>query len=119
MLISPCTEIPTTSVKARAGENAELICEISGITEAVTVVFNDGTKDLETESGVRLVETGTPLGVGATKQTAKLTLYNVQEDATFTCKVTSGEYPDSGVQTAEVALTMFGELWFDFEYLPL
>jgi hypothetical protein len=93
----------------KTSETAVLICEISDITKAVTVVFNDGTKNLVSESNVRLIETGAPLSQGATKQTAKMTLYNVQTDATFTCKVTSGEFPESGEQTAEVAVSMFGK----------
>ncbi|KAL5251233.1 hypothetical protein ACHWQZ_G016815 [Mnemiopsis leidyi] len=101
-------EITTTNAKVRTGEDAVLTCEISGITEAVTVVFSDGTQDLETESGVRLIDPGTPLGAGATTQTATMTLYGVETDAIFICKVTSGEFPQSKTQTQEVAVNLFG-----------
>ena len=102
--------ITTTDAKVRTGEDAVLTCEITGITQAVTVVFNDGTSDLETETDVRLIEQGTPLGSGATTQTATMTLYGVETDAIFTCKVTSGEFPESNTQTEEVAVTLFGKL---------
>ena len=99
------------------GEDAVVTCEISDITQAVTVVFNDGTDDLASEANVRLIETGAPLAADATTQTAKMTLYSVQDDATFTCKVTSGEYPLSGVQSEEVKVSVSGEFSSLPEYL--
>ena len=82
-----------------------ITCAISGITQQVTVVFKDGDQDIYTEAGVTYVEQGIYFD---NSQIATLVVDNVQADKTYTCVVTSGEYPSSGDQETEVAIKMFG-----------
>ena len=105
------SEVAATNDDAAKGTAGVVTCVISGITEAVTVVFNDGTSDIATVGSVTTVDPGT-LAVGATSQTATLTVHDVQADAAYTCKVTSGQYSDSGAQDTLVSITMLGKSIF-------
>ena len=82
-----------------------ITCTISGITQQVTVLFKDGNQDIYTVEGVTHVEQGIYYD---NSQIATLVVDNVQADKTYTCVVTSGEYPSSGGQATEVAIKMFG-----------
>ena len=72
----------------------------------MTLAFSDGTKTLTTEANVVTVEPGS---YADNKQIGKLTIFNVQDSATYTCLVTSGEFPDSGAMATTVDLGVFGK----------
>ena len=87
------------------GTEGIVTCEITGITQAVSVVFSDSNGDIIDEAEVTTVDEGT---YDSTTQNATLTVHNVTADNTYTCTVTSGQYNSSAGQETEVWIKMFG-----------
>ena len=79
---------------------------VTGILSDVTIVFNNGTDDLSTESGVYTVDAGTYTS-GDTNKTATLTVIDIAEDATFTCKVSSPSHSGSPTGWEEQSITVY------------
>lgn len=86
------------------GEPGTLSCGISDITKQVTVVWKEGNTVITSQLNVYTVDAGT---INGDKQTSTLKVHNVQEDRTFSCSVTSGEYTDSGTFETDAKIMMF------------
>ena len=86
----------------KSGTETTLSCVISGLTEAATVTWHDST-------GEEL--TSTPGTLSGDEQTTELVVSSdaVTSDAVYTCRVTSGEYPDSDPQDTEVNLNVYSK----------
>ena len=87
------------------GTEGVVTCEITGITEAVTVVFSDTDGDISTVADVITVDEGS---FDTDSQTASLTIHNVTADGSYTCTVTSGQFSDSASHASDLSITMFG-----------
>ena len=101
------SEVEGTDDDVEKGQAGTLACVISGITEQVTVVFSDGSDDIATVTDVTTVDEGS-YASDTNTQTATLVVNNVQADASYTCTVTSGQYPDSDGQETVVSIKLFG-----------
>jgi len=97
-------EVTATDAGVEYGTEGIVTCEITGITELVSVVFSDADGDISNEADVTTVDEGT---YDSTTQTATLTVHNVTADGTYTCTVTSGQWTDSAGQETEVSIKMF------------
>ena len=86
-----------------------LTCTVTGITQAVTAVFEDTDGAISTVTDVTTVTPGEYAADADNTQKFTLTIVNPTEDKTYTCKVTSGEYTSSGAQNAEVELSVFSK----------
>ena len=100
------SEITADDLSVVLGENATISCVVTGISSDVTIVFNDGTDDLSTEAGVYTVDSGT-FTSGDTNKTATLTVIEIAEDATFTCKVSSPSHSSSPTGSEEQSITVY------------
>ena len=91
------------------GTSADLTCTVTGITQAVTAVFEDTDGPISTVADVTTVTPGDYAADADFTQKFTLTIVNPTEDKTYTCKVTSGQYTSSGAQSAEVELSVFSK----------
>lgn len=98
--------VTPTSVNANKNTDATVSCEISQITTKVSVAWKDGDTPIITEDDKYEVVEG---DLNTDKQTSTLKVFNVQSDRTFTCIVTSGEYPISGPFDGLAKIKMFGK----------
>ena len=96
-----------TNDDVEKGSAGNVTCVISGITEQVTVVFSDGSDDIATETDVTTVDQGS-YASDTNTQTATLVVHDVQDDGSYTCTVTSGQYSDSAGHETVVSIKMFG-----------
>lgn len=90
----------------KKGSDATLSCVITGAASKVKVKWLSGTAELESNDNFTPTEGTYSDG----KQTSTLTVKGsqVSTDTTYTCRVTSGEYPNSGYRDKTVNLNVYG-----------
>ena len=101
------SDVQSVGKEVRKGSTTTISCVITGITETVTVAWRTATEPV-TASKFTSVQGSHSGG----KQTSTLTVDSteVTEDKAYTCRVTSGSYPDSGYFDNIVHLNVFGML---------
>ena len=99
------SEVESVGKEVRKGSTTAISCVITGITETVTVTWQTVTEPVS-ESKFNSVQGSLSGGT----QTSILTVDSteVTEDKAYTCRVTSGYYPDSGYFDNTVNLNVFG-----------
>ena len=91
----------------KLGSNATISCVVTGISSDVDISFTNGSSTLATESGVYTYDSGS-FTSGDTNKTATLEIDSIQADSTFTCVVSSLDYPDSEMTYDEISVTVYG-----------
>ena len=89
----------------KKGSTTVISCVITGITESVTVAWRTATDPV---SGNKFTSVQGSHSGGAQTSTLTIDSTEVTEDKAYTCKVTSGSYPDSGYFDNTVILNVFG-----------
>lgn len=100
--------ITADDLSTALGDNATISCVVTGISSDVTITFNNGSADLSSEAGVYTVDSGSYTS-GDSNKTATLTVLNIQDDATFTCQVSSPSHSSSPTGTETQSITVFGK----------
>ena len=78
---------------------------ITGITETVTVAWQTAT---EAASGYKFTSVQGSHSGGTQTSTLIVDSSEVTEDKAYTCRVTSGSFPDSGYFDNNINLNVFG-----------
>ena len=91
----------------RKGSTTTISCVITGITETVTVAWRTSSEPV---SGVESTAVQGNHSSGAQTSTLTIDSTEVTEDKAYTCRVSSGSYPDSGYFDNIVHLNVFGML---------
>ena len=81
-------------------------CVITGITETVTVSWRTATEPVS--GGIFTSVQGSHSG-GTQTSTLTVDSTEVMKDTAYTCRVSSGSFPDSGHFDNTVDLTVFGK----------
>ena len=98
------------SKEVKKGTETKLSCLITGITQTVTVTWTKSGQSVSGNSNIVVV----PGTVETNKQTSTLTIKSaeVQGDASYTCRVRSGEFSHSPAKDTVVLLNVYGKkLW--------
>ena len=97
-----CSDVEAVSKEVKTGTETTLSCVITGLTVQATITWHDST-------GEEL--TSTPGNISNDEQITTLVVSSaaVTSDAVYTCRVTSGEYPDSDPQDTEVQLNVYSK----------
>ena len=99
------SEVESVGKEVRKGSTTAISCVITGITETVTVAWRTSTEPVS-ESKFNSVQ-GSHSG-GTQTSTLTVDSTEVTEDKAYTCRVTSGYYPDSGYFDNAINLNVFG-----------
>ena len=96
------------SAEVKSGTDATISCVIEGITSQVEVEWLKSSEDI-----IEIADPNyTPRSVtlNGDRQTATLEVKGaaVTKDKTFTCRVTSSQFPDSPPSDTEVQLNVYG-----------
>ena len=86
-------------------------CVITGITETVTVVWRTATEPV---SGAKFSSVQGSHSGGSQTSTLTVDSTEVTEDKTYTCRVTSGSFPDSPFFDTAIKLNVYGTLFAHF-----
>ena len=89
----------------KKGSTTAILCEITGITETVTVVWRTATGPV---SGNKFTSVQGSHSGGTQNSTLTVDSTEVTEDKAYTCRVTSGSFPASGHFDNTVNLNVFG-----------
>ena len=109
-MIAFISGVVTVSKDAFKGTSTNLLCKITGLSAKAKVEWKEGAEILGD------VEVGT---LNAASQTSTLTVTNPQEDAVYTCVVTSGQYTDSNPSNTQASLNTYCKLTqFDNNFYP-
>ena len=92
-------------MEVRKGSTTTISCVITGITETVTVSWRTATEPV---SGSKITSLQGSHSGGTQTSTLTVDSTDVTEDKVYTCRVTSGSFPDSGYFDNTVNLNVFG-----------
>ena len=92
-------------MEVRKGSTTTISCVITGITETVTVSWRTATEPV---SGSKFTSVQGSHSGGTQTSTLTVDSTEVTEDKAYTCRVTSGSFPDSGYFDNTVILNVFG-----------
>ena len=98
----------------KRGSTTKISCVVSGITETVTVAWRTATGPVSGEKFTTIQ--GTQSG-GTQTSTLTVDSSEVTEDKAYTCRVTSGSFPESGHFDNTVNLNVYGVSVYSYNYL--
>ena len=88
------------------GDRTSISCTVSGITGSVTVVWkNEGTILLTNDKVITTAGT-----FSSNSQTHTLEILSSDTDTTYTCEVTSVDYPKEAEKEKNINVFVFGKL---------
>ena len=99
------SEVESVGKEVRKGSTTAFSCVITGITETVTVAWRTATEPV---SGSKFNSVQGSHSGGTQTSTLTVDSTEVSDDKSYTCRVTSGYYPDSGYFDNTVNLNVFG-----------
>ena len=104
--INHISAVDETSKENLRGTATTLTCKISGISEQQTISWSG----LDSVSSSDYTASGGTYDTASNTQTGTLTLESaaVTADATYTCTVTSINYPESDPKAVDVFLNVYG-----------
>ena len=100
------SEVESVGKEVRKGSTTAISCQITGITETVTVAWRTATEPV---SGTKFNSVQGSHSGGTQTSTLTVDSTEVTEDKAYTCRVTSGSLPDSGHFDNTVNLNVFGK----------
>ena len=89
----------------KKGSTTVISCVITGITESVTVAWRTATDPV---SGIKFTSVQGSHSGGTQTSTLTVNSTEVTEDKAYTCRVTSGSFPESGHFDNTVNLDVYG-----------
>ena len=92
------------------GHRTSISCTVSGITRSVTVVWKNEGTILQTNDKV-ITTAGT---FSSNSQTHTLEILSPDTDTTYTCEVTSADYPKEAEKEKTINVFVFSKLEFVF-----
>ena len=98
-------------MEVRKGSTTTISCVITGITETVTVSWRTATEPV---SGSKITSLQGSHSGGTQTSTLTVDSTDVTEDKTYTCRVTSGSFPDSNSFDHSVNLDVYGKESFHY-----
>ena len=108
MLLNIISDVESVSKEVKKGSDTTISCVITGVTETATVTWR-------TNTGPVPAEKFTPVQGSHSEGTQTSTLAVdgtlVNEDTSYTCKVTSGSLPHSSHSETTVNLNVYGMLF--------
>ena len=91
--------------EVRKGSTTTISCEITGITETVTVAWRTAAGPITGEKNTSVQGSHSN---GTQTSTLTVDSTEVTEDKAYTCRVTSGSFPESSYFDNTVNLNVFG-----------
>ena len=95
------------------GSTTTISCVVTGIVETVTVVWRTATEPI---SGSKFTFVQGSHSGGTQTSTLTVDSTEVTEDQAYTCRVTSGSFPDSSHFDRTVNLNVFGKIVCEMIY---
>ena len=99
-------EVEAANVEVKSGRDATISCVIERITSLVTVEWVELSGNVIVTDDNYTPQSGT---LENNSQTATLHINGATEDKTFTCRVTSGQFPSSPSSDTDVQLDVYGK----------
>ena len=102
---SSLSDVQSIEKEVKKGSTTTISCVITGITETVTVSWRTATEPV---SGSKFNSVQGSHSGGTQTSTLTVDSSEVTEDKTYTCRLTSESFPDSGNFDNTVNLNVFG-----------
>ncbi|XP_063691277.1 uncharacterized protein LOC134823673 [Bolinopsis microptera] len=97
-------EVKAVNAVVKPGTDATISCVIEGITSQVKVEWLESSEEIIVADSNYTPNPGT---IENNSQTATLEVTGAAEETTFTCRVTSGQFPSSPSSDTEVQLNVY------------
>ena len=102
------SDVQGVEKEVRKGSTTTISCVITGITETVTVSWRTATEPV---SGNKFNSVQGGHSGGTQTSTLTVNSTEVTEDKAYTCRVTSGSFPESAYYDKTVNLNVFGKTY--------
>ena len=100
------SDVQSIEKEVKKGSATTISCVVTGIEETVTVAWRTATEPV---SGSKFTSVQGSHSGGTQISTLTVDSTEVTEDKAYTCRVTSGSFPDSGHFDNTVNLNVFGK----------
>ena len=100
------SDVQSIEKEVKKGSATTISCVVTGIEETVTVAWRTATEPV---SGSKFTSVQGSQSGGTQISTLTVDSTEVTEDKAYTCRVTSGSFPDSGHFDNTVNLNVFGK----------
>ena len=97
--------IVTKGREVKQGSRTSIVCIFTLINHPVTVVWKSEGRKLELVDGIEAAEEA----FGRNLQTHTLSILSAKADATYTCQVTSADYPKEAEKEKSIRVSVFSK----------